>query len=107
MDRQIKALEQRIDRENFIRKFFAVLVGCFFVTISIVLVLKPNDMISGGVNGISILIAYVTNWPLSVLIFILNLPLLFIGFFLISREFIYFTIFSTISISIYIAIFSL
>ncbi|MGY4537773.1 uncharacterized membrane-anchored protein YitT (DUF2179 family) [Mucilaginibacter sp. UYNi724] len=42
--------------------------------------LLPSHFIDGGVTGISILVADATGLPLSVLIFIINLPFLFLGY---------------------------
>ena len=42
--------------------------------------LLPSHFIDGGVTGISILLANITQLPLSVLIFIINVPFLFLGY---------------------------
>lgn len=102
MDKGLKTLEQKIFKQTFISKFFAVLIGCLFVTISFVLILRPNHMISGGVNGISVLIESVTGIKLSLLVLVLNLPLLIIGLIMLSKEFIFFTILSTLFTTFYV-----
>lgn len=98
-----KSIEKMIFKQTFFEKFMAVLIGCLFITISIVMFIRPNQMIAAGVNGMSILIEHATGIPLSILVFALNLPLLIIGVFLLSREFIFFTILSTVFTSLYIA----
>ncbi|MBD1394424.1 YitT family protein [Mucilaginibacter glaciei] len=42
--------------------------------------LLPSHFIDGGVTGISLLVADVTHLPLSVLIFVINLPFLVLGY---------------------------
>jgi len=42
--------------------------------------LLSSKFIDGGVTGISMLVADTTNTPLSVLIFVINLPFLFLGY---------------------------
>lgn len=42
--------------------------------------LLPSHFIDGGVTGISLLVADVTHLPLSVLIFVINLPFLILGY---------------------------
>ncbi|RYU91245.1 YitT family protein [Mucilaginibacter terrigena] len=42
--------------------------------------LLPSHFIDGGVTGISILVADATGLPLSILIFIINIPFLFLGY---------------------------
>lgn len=106
MDKHInfKSIEKLIFKQTFFEKFMAVLVGCFFITVSIVMFIRPNQMIAAGVNGMSILLEHATGIPLSVLVFALNLPLLIVGVFLLSKEFIFFTILSTVFTSGYIAL---
>lgn len=103
MERRLKAIEKLIFKQTFFEKFMAVVVGCFFITISIVMFIRPNQMIAAGVNGMSLLIEHKTGIPLSILVFALNLPLLIMGVFLLSKEFIFFTILSTIFTSGFIA----
>jgi uncharacterized membrane-anchored protein YitT (DUF2179 family) len=49
--------------------------------------LLPNKFIDGGVTGISLLLSEFTNVPLSLLIFICNLPFIYLGFSQISKIF--------------------
>lgn len=41
--------------------------------------LLPNSFIDGGVTGISLLVAEITAWPLSILIIVFNLPFIVMG----------------------------
>ena len=42
--------------------------------------LIPNEFIDGGVTGISLLISSLTDWPISVLIIIINIPFIWLGY---------------------------
>ncbi len=42
--------------------------------------LIPNDFIDGGVTGISLLISSLTDWPISVLLVIINAPFIWLGY---------------------------
>jgi uncharacterized membrane-anchored protein YitT (DUF2179 family) len=42
--------------------------------------LIPNEFIDGGVTGISLLISSITDWPISVLILIINIPFIWLGY---------------------------
>lgn len=42
--------------------------------------IAPSKIAPGGVSGISIIINDFTNWPIGLMMFIMNIPLLFIGF---------------------------
>jgi len=42
--------------------------------------LIPNHFIDGGVTGISLLISSITGWPLSILLFAINIPFIWLGY---------------------------
>jgi uncharacterized membrane-anchored protein YitT (DUF2179 family) len=47
----------------------------------------PNQFIDGGVTGISLLVSFSSGIPLSLLIFVINVPFIILGFSQISRTF--------------------
>ena len=49
--------------------------------------LLSSHFIDGGVTGISMLLANVLNWPLSILILIINLPFIAVGYRQVGRAF--------------------
>ena len=57
-----------------------VILGIFSAGMGLKGFLLPSHFIDGGVTGISILLADVTHLPLPILIFIINLPFLFLGY---------------------------
>lgn len=50
--------------------------------------LLPSGFIDGGVTGISLLTEALTNYPLSVLIVIINMPFIILGYFQIGKSFV-------------------
>ena len=42
--------------------------------------LIPNHFIDGGVTGISLLVSSITGWPLSILLFVINIPFIWLGY---------------------------
>ena len=49
--------------------------------------LLPNSFIDGGAMGISLLISEASDWPLSILIVVVNLPFLILGFSQVGKSF--------------------
>lgn len=49
--------------------------------------LIPNEFIDGGVTGISLLISSITDWPISVLILIINIPFIWLGYKRVDKVF--------------------
>jgi uncharacterized membrane-anchored protein YitT (DUF2179 family) len=65
-----------------------------FITLGAVLMayglegfLVPNQIIDGGITGISIIFAHLTSFPLGLFLFLLNLPFLYIGYKQIGKTF--------------------
>lgn len=67
--------------------------------------LLPNDFIDGGAVGISLLISEVTNTPLSILLFLVNVPFIIIGYKTIGKEFAIKTTLGIIALSFVVAFF--
>jgi len=61
-------------------------------------------MIDGGVVGISIMLSYLSHYPLGLFIFILNIPFLILGYKHIGKTFVLSTLFSITSLSIWVTI---
>ncbi len=75
-------------------EFYHLLRDSFFIVLGVVSAgfglegfLLPNMFIDGGVMGISLTIAELTEIPLSLLIVAINLPFLIMGFSTIGRQF--------------------
>lgn len=67
--------------------------------------LLPNNFIDGGAVGISLLISEVTEFPLSFLLVIINLPFILLGFKTIGKEFALKTIISILALAFVVAFF--
>lgn len=95
MNSKTRSFKKWILSKNFRIKLLSVLVCNLIVAFSIVYIIKPNLLISGGLTGLSILTSNVTGLSLPLLIFILNIPTSVLSFFFLDRDF---TFFSTLSI---------
>jgi uncharacterized membrane-anchored protein YitT (DUF2179 family) len=62
--------------------------------------LVPNNVIDGGITGISIMLSYLTGWNLGIFLFILNIPFFFIGYKQIGKTFALSTLYGIIILSI-------
>jgi uncharacterized membrane-anchored protein YitT (DUF2179 family) len=67
--------------------------------------LLPNNFIDGGAVGISLLISEVTNFPLSILLIVINIPFVLLGLKIIGKEFAIKTILSISALALAVAIF--
>jgi uncharacterized membrane-anchored protein YitT (DUF2179 family) len=74
--------------QKLIEKTLLLSFGVFLVAIALELFLIPNNIIDGGVVGISIMASYLSKIPLGLFIFFLNIPFLIAGFKKIGKNFI-------------------
>ena len=54
-------------------------IGAMIASIGIEFFLVPNDIIDGGIVGLSIMGAHITHLPLGLFLFVLNLPFIWVG----------------------------
>lgn len=68
-----------------------VVVGAVAVALAIRLFLVPNNIVDGGIVGISMIVSHMSGWMLGVLLFVFNLPFLFVGYKQIGKRFALYT----------------
>lgn len=97
--------------KNKHNKYFKIISRIFFMTLGSVLAavaleifLIPNNVIDGGVTGISIILNHLTKLPIGLFIFILNLPFLIVGYKQIGKTFAMSTSYSVTILSIGVTI---
>ncbi|MGE8034621.1 hypothetical protein B1B04_07535 [Lysinibacillus sp. KCTC 33748] len=69
------------------RKFIMIIIGAVIAAYGLEAVLIPNEVIDGGVTGISIMGATLFGIPLGVLLFVLNIPFIYIGYKQVGKTF--------------------
>lgn len=92
--RQIALLKREI------RNAFFIVAGIFTAGFGLESFLLPNKFIDGGVTGISLLIAGVTDISLPVLIVNLNIPFIILGLTQVNRNFAVKTLFAIVGLAL-------
>lgn len=90
---------------NYIKDAILIGSGVFAATIGLKGFLLPNHFLDGGVTGLSLLINALTDFNISILIAVLNLPFIVIGRKQISRVFAIKTLFAVAALAIAIKFF--
>jgi len=88
-----------------ITDYMIILIGSALAAFALVNVLVPNSILDGGVNGISIIINMLTDFRLSILVFGINIPFIYIGFKNLGKDFLIKTLFSIIFFSLFLELF--
>lgn len=95
-----------IKKNKFIKDFFLLNIGFIILSFTIVNCLIPSKLTGGGTTGIAMVLYHLYNTSISFGFFILNLPLVILGFYVFGKEYGFRTIYGIITISIYTEIIS-
>lgn len=98
---KVSLLRRRKTAIDWIKKYLVLIIGSLIYSAGLEIFLVPNNIIDGGVVGISIMASYLTGIPFGVYMVVLNLPFLYLGYKQIGKTFAISTIVSIIAISVF------
>lgn len=84
----------------FIRMFW-ITIGTMIAAYSLECVLIPNEVIDGGIVGISIMASYLTKYPLGLFLIVLNLPFVLSAFQKFGKMFVFLMFYGVIALSLF------
>ncbi|CAH1215980.1 hypothetical protein PAECIP111892_04217 [Paenibacillus auburnensis] len=90
----------RTARLKMAQRIVMMVLGAAMMSVALEIFLVPNELIDGGITGISIMLSHIFNIPLGILLTLLNLPFLVIGYKQIGKTFALSTLFAVILMSI-------
>lgn len=79
---------------EFLKRGIFLIIGAFVVAVALEMFLLPNQIIDGGVIGISMMLTYLTDWNLGLLIFCINIPFVLLAYKTIGKKFVINTFFA-------------
>lgn len=100
-NKKVSLLRRRKTAMDWIKKYLVLIIGSLIYSAGLEIFLVPNNIIDGGVVGISIMASYLTGIPFGVYMLVLNLPFLYLGYKQIGKTFAISTIISIIALSIF------
>lgn len=77
-----------------------IIAGAFMAAISLEVILIPNGLIDGGITGVSIMLSESLGLSLSALLFILNIPFIFLGYIHLGKRFAFSTMLGIVSLTV-------
>ncbi len=96
---------------KFVKRYAAIIFGCVVFALGVTLFLDANNIASGGVTGIAIILNFVTKdvpWlNTGIWIIIINVPLFILGWIFFGHRFILSTVFSTVLSSLLVWVFEI
>ena len=86
--------------KEYIARALFITLGAFITAAALETFLLPNNIIDGGVIGISMMVHYVTKFNLGILIFCINIPFILMAIKKLGVKFILHTLFATTMLAI-------
>lgn len=96
-------------KSNFLNEFISyvvITIGVIISSYALETILIPNTILDGGVTGIGIIITKLTPLNLSQLVFVLNIPFIYVGYRHLGRRFLIKTIYSMAIFTLFLYLFS-
>ncbi len=84
---EVNKLKKTQSKKRLAQRTIMVIIGACITAIALSLFLVPNNILDGGIVGVSIIISHLTHLPLGVFIFLLNIPFIFLGYKQIGKTF--------------------
>lgn len=83
---KLQLIKDRVENKYKVKRYIKFCIGCFLVALSFNLFLAPNDLVPGGVSGLSIILNHVFNINKSLVILIASLLLLVLSYIYLGQE---------------------
>lgn len=80
-------VHKKLSFAEIAKRFVFITIGSIMMGVALELFLVPNDVIDGGIAGISIMLAELTPLPLGLYLFVVNVPFLILGYKQIGKTF--------------------
>ncbi len=87
---------------KYLKEYLIITIGCLFYAVSINYFFISNHLAEGGVAGICLILYYLFKFPVGITYFIINIPLLVMGWKLVGRDFLIKTLYGTTCLSLFI-----
>ena len=85
MIQKFRTLSSRYNPRFSLRDYLLLTIGALISAINVDLFLAPVNIAPGGVSGAAIILNEFTNWPIGLVMLVLNIPLLALGFRYLGR----------------------
>ncbi len=91
--------------KNLIPRLFFLAFGAFIAGFALEGFLIPNDMIDGGIVGISMMLSYITKWNLGIVLLCTNAPFVFLALKKLGKLFVAQTLYAVTMLGIGVNVF--
>ena len=75
-----------LNKKNRLKRYTFLVIGCFLSAFTFNVFYSPNNLVTGGISGLSIVIENITGLPTSVFITVSYIVLLILSYLLLGKE---------------------
>jgi uncharacterized membrane-anchored protein YitT (DUF2179 family) len=100
-----KVVHSQLSKMKIMQRSIAISIGAILMAVGLEIFLVPNNVIDGGIVGISIILSHLTKIPLGLFIFLLNIPFFYLGYRQIGKTFAISTLFGISVLSFFTSLF--
>ncbi|MFI8688295.1 YitT family protein [Rossellomorea sp. NPDC077527] len=93
-------MHKKIPLKEVVKRAILITAGAVIMAVGLEIFLVPNQVIDGGIVGVSIMLSHITGVKLGLFIFILNIPFFFIGYKQIGKTFAFSTLYGIVILSV-------
>lgn len=94
---------RRLPFRSMLRQGAVIAVGSFIAACGINIFLKPHHFLTGGASGLALLISYLTPLSVGLMVFIINIPVVVLGFRYAHRIFMIGSLWGTALFALFLA----
>ena len=95
-----KIQHKGLTKKKIFQRALLITLGAILMSVGLEIFLVPNNVIDGGITGISIMLSYITGWKLGMFLFLFNIPFIFLGYKQIGKTFALSTLYGIVILSI-------
>lgn len=91
---------------EYLSRYFFLTLGALIAAFSLECFLLPNDIIDGGVIGISMMVSHITKWNLGLIIFVINSPFIYLAIQKMGKTFVLDVFYGVTMLSVFVNVLS-
>ena len=86
------------------KRILSIIVGTLLIAIATNGILLPNQLLSGGVNGISMLFYLLFDFKVSLLVILINIPIFILGLLFLRKTYLAYSLFGMLMLSFWLEV---
>ncbi|MBB3129700.1 uncharacterized membrane-anchored protein YitT (DUF2179 family) [Paenibacillus rhizosphaerae] len=100
LPQDLQPLKAPTSKARVFMRILVMLIGAGLVSVALEVFLVNNNIIDGGITGISIMLSHLFHLPLGIFLTVLNIPFLFLGYKQIGKTFAFSTLAAVLVMSV-------